>query len=98
MLQALLGRQIVFGRGLMLKLPIMKLFIFSILVFLSTEKQFVALWEFLHAPKDRVLIPSIYASTLKDLALLVCCQSNISFSELCKSTLKFIAFFKLIFK
>ena len=97
MLQALLGRQIVFGRGLMLKLPIMK-FIFSILVFLSTEKQFVALWEFLHAPKDRGLIPSIYASTVKDMALLVCCQSNISFSELCKSTLKFTAFFKLIFK
>ena len=35
----------------MLKLPIMTLFIFSILVFLSTESQSVALWEFSHAQK-----------------------------------------------
>ena len=102
---------IFFGRELMLRLPIMTLFIFSILVFLSTERQSVALWEFSHAPKidflgtllsgffeDRGDTSSIYVSTLTELALLACCQSNISFSELCKSTLKFISFSKLMFK
>ena len=95
----------------MLKLPIMTLFIFSILVFLSTESQSVALWEFSDAQKidifetllsgffeDRGPTSSIYISTLKDLALLVCRQSNRSFSEFCKYTLKCIVFSKLIFK
>ena len=79
----------------MLRLPMMTSFIFSILVFLSTERQSVALWEFLHATKiglmrtllsgffeDRRPTCSIYVSTLKHLALFVCCQSDISFSEL----------------
>ena len=73
----------------------MTLFIFSLVVFLGTERQSVALREFSHAPKidflgtllsrffeDRGPSSSIYVSTLKDLALLVCCQSNISFLEL----------------
>ena len=68
----------------------MTLFLFSILGFLSTERQSVALWEFSHTSKiaflgnllsrffeDRGPTSSIYVSTLKDLALLVCCQSNI---------------------
>ena len=92
----------------------MTFFISSILVFLSTERQSVALREFLHAPKkyflgtllsrffeDRGPTSSTYVSTVKDLALLVCClccQSNISFSELWKSTLKFIAFSNDFFK
>ena len=36
---------------LMLRLPIMTLFIFSIIVFLSKERQSVAVREFSHAPK-----------------------------------------------
>ena len=79
-----------FGRELMLSLPIITLFVFPVLVFLITEKQSVALREFLHAPKriflgtllSRFLSTSIYVSTNKDLALLVFCQSKISFTEL----------------
>ena len=41
----------VFGRELMLRLAIMTLFIFSILVFLSMERQSGALWEFSEALK-----------------------------------------------
>ena len=46
--------------------------------------------------EEREPTSSIYVSVLKDLALLVYYQSNISFSELCKSILKSIAFSKLI--
>ena len=72
----------------MLNLPLITLF--TILVFLSTEKQSVALREFSHATKLDILgtllsrffkgygpTSSIYVSTLKDLALLVSCQSNV---------------------
>ena len=70
----------------MLRLPFNTFLIFSILVFLSTERQSAALRDFSHAQKidflgtllsihfeDRGATSSIYVSTLKDLALLVCC-------------------------
>ena len=72
----------------MLRLPVMPLFIHSILVFLSTQRQSVALREFSHAPKifletllfrffeDRGPTSSVYVSVLKDLASLVCCYSQ----------------------
>ena len=79
----------------MLRLTIMTLFIFSILVFLSTQRQSVASREFSHAAKidfvgnllsrffkDQGSTSSIYASRPKELALIVCCQSNISFLKL----------------
>ena len=40
--------------------------------------------------------PSVCVLTLKDLALIVCCQSNVSFSKLWKSILKLVTFPKSI--
>ena len=85
-----------FGRELVSKLPIMKLFIFSILVFLRTKRESVALRANIHFVgtlwyrffKDRGRTSSIYVSIPKDFGFIVYCQSNIAFSELRKSTLK----------
>ena len=81
------------------------MFIFLILVFLSTQRQSFALKELSHVSKidfvgallsryfeEQGATSSIYVSTPKYLALIVCCQSSISFSELWKSTIKFIIF------
>lgn len=96
----------------MLRLPIMTVFMFSILVFLSIQKYSVVLREFLEATKidfwgtllfrffeeDQGPTSSIYVSTPKDLILTVCCQFHIPFSKLRKSTRKLIPFSKSAFK
>ena len=110
LLKGLLGRHF-FWKRVNVKVTYNDIVYFFNPSFLKYRRQSVDLREFSHAPKidflasllsrlfeDRGPTSSIYVSTLKDLALLVCCQSNIPFSELWKSTLKFIAFSKLIFK
>ena len=68
----------------------MTLFIFSVLILLSTKKQSVVFKGLFHAPKldfvgtfmfrffeDGGPNSAIYVSLPKDLDLIVCCQSNI---------------------
>ena len=98
LLQALLGSQLFFGKELMLRLSIMTLFIFSVLGFIHGQRYSIDLREFWRLAKFGFcrnfalyigpITSSKYISIFKERLYFALCQTDISISELWKSTSK----------